>query len=264
MATTSPHDMHIKLAGGAQMPLVGIGTWQATGGTARDAVGWALDAGYRHIDTATGYGNEREVGAALHASGVPRDDVFVTTKLPPERVGRERATLEESLSALAVDHLDLWLIHWPPDDTAGVGSWRELVRAREEGLTRAIGVSNYSLRQVDELTEATGVTPEVNQVRWSPSIFDRAVLDAHRERGVALEGYSPFRAGGLDDPVLLAIADAHQATAAQVVVRWHLQHEVVVIPKSVRRERIIDNVDVAGFELTDDEMRAIDGLGGSG
>jgi diketogulonate reductase-like aldo/keto reductase len=122
-------------------------------------------------------------------------------------------------------------------------------------------VSNYSLAQIDELTAATGVTPEVNQVRWSPSQFNRATLDGHRERGVVLEGYSPFRAGGLDARVLLDIADAHRATAAQVVIRWHLQHGIVVIPKSARRERIIDNVDVAGLVLTDEEMRAIDGLG---
>jgi diketogulonate reductase-like aldo/keto reductase len=201
------------------------------------------------------------VGRAIHGSGVARDDLFVTTKMPAENVGRERATLEQSLSAMSLDHVDLWLVHWPPGGTAGVEPWQEFVRAREDGLTRGIGVSNYSFAQIDELTAATGVTPELNQVRWSPSLFEPATLDGHRERGVALEGYSPFRAGGLDHPVLLEIANAHQATAAQVVIRWHLQHEIVVIPKSSRRERIVDNVDVAGLVLTDAEMRAIDGLG---
>jgi 2,5-diketo-D-gluconate reductase A len=264
MATTSsPHDMHARLAGGGRLPLVGLGTWQLTGEAARDAVGWALDAGYRHIDTATAYGNEHDVGRAMQASGVARDDVFVTTKMPAEKVGSERATLEQSLVALDTDHVDLWLVHWPPGGTAGVTSWREFVHAREDGRARAIGVSNYSLAQIDELTEATGVTPEVNQVRWSPSLFDQATLDGHRERGVALEGYSPFRAGGLKDDVLLDIAAAHQATAAQVVIRWHLQHEVVVIPKSAHRERIVDNVAVAELVLTETEMRAIDGLGAS-
>jgi Aldo/keto reductases, related to diketogulonate reductase len=253
--------MHIRLTGGCEIPLVGLGTWRLTGDAARNAVGWALEAGYRHIDTATAYGNEQEVGRAIHASSVARDDVFVTTKMPAENVGRERATLEQSLTAMNIDHVDLWLVHWPPGRTAGVASWREFARAREDGLTRAIGVSNYSLAQIDELTEATGVTPEINQARWSPSLFDPAILDGHRAQGVALEGYSPFRAGGLEDPVLLDIADAHQATAAQVVIRWHLQHEIVVIPKSARRERIVDNVDVAGFVLTDADMRAIDGLG---
>jgi 2,5-diketo-D-gluconate reductase A len=259
----SPHDMHTGLSGGTEIPLVGLGTWRLTGDAARDAVGWALDAGYRHIDTATAYGNEREVGQAIKSSGVARDDIFVTTKMPAENVARERATLEQSLAAMNLDRVDLWLIHWPPGHTAGVASWREFVRAREDGLTRAIGVSNYSLAQVDELAEATGVTPEVNQVRWSPSLFDQELLDGHRERRVALEGYSPFRAGGLDQPVLLDIADAHRATAAQVVIRWHLQHEIVVIPKSARRERIIDNVDVSGLLLSADQMRAIDGLGAS-
>ena len=262
MATaTSPHDMHTRLAGGGEIPLVGIGTWRLNGGAAREAVGWALDAGYRHIDTATAYGNEQDVGRAIHGSGIARDGVFVTTKMPAENVGRERATLEQSLSAMALDHVDLWLVHWPPGHTAGVTSWREFIRAREDRLTRAIGVSNYSLDQIDELTAATGVTPEVNQLRWGPSVFDRATLDGHRERGVVLEGYSPFRTGSLDDRVLLDIAGAHHATAAQVVIRWHLQHEIVVIPKSARRERIIDNVDVAGLVLTEAEMRAIDGLG---
>jgi 2,5-diketo-D-gluconate reductase A len=258
---TSPHDMRAQLASGGQLPLVGIGTWRLTGDEAREAIGWALEAGYRHIDTATAYGNEREVGRAIRESGVARDDVFVTTKMPAENVGTERTTLERSLAAMDIDHVDLWLVHWPPGQTAGVSSWREFIRARDDGLTRAIGVSNYSLDQIDELTASTGVTPEVNQVRWSPSLFDRATFDGHRERGVVLEGYSPFRAGGLDNPVLLDIAEAHRATAAQVVIRWHLQHEIVVIPKSARRERIIDNVDVAGLVLTDAEMQAIDGLG---
>jgi 2,5-diketo-D-gluconate reductase A len=261
MATTSPHDIRTKLAGGTEIPLVGFGTWQLEGDSARESVSWALDAGYRHIDTATGYGNEKQVGRAIAESDVSRDDLFVTTKMPPENVGRERATLEQSLADLATDRVDLWLIHWPPNDSAGVSSWREFVRAREEGLARAIGVSNYATDQLDELTETTGVTPEVNQIRWSPSIFDPDTLDAHRQRGVVLEGYSPFRAGGLDSPVLGDIAAAHEATPAQVVVRWHLQHEIVVIPKSARRERIIDNVDVAGFELSADEIAAIDGLG---
>jgi 2,5-diketo-D-gluconate reductase A len=261
---TSPHELHARLSGGTEIPLVGLGTWQLRDSAAFDAVGWALEAGYRHIDTATAYHNENEVGRALEASGVARDDVFVTTKMPPEQVGSERATLERSLSALGIDQVDLWLIHWPPDGDAGIRPWREFVRARKDGLANAIGVSNYSLAQIDELTAATHVTPEVNQIRWSPSLFNQATLDGHRERGVVVEGYSPFRAGGLDARVLLDIADVHRATAAQVVIRWHLQHEVVVIPKSARQERIADNVDVAGLVLTEEEMRAIDGLGAAG
>jgi 2,5-diketo-D-gluconate reductase A len=262
MATaTSPHDTHRRLSGGGEIPLVGLGTWRLRGDEARNCVGWALDAGYRHIDTATAYDNEREVGRAILGSRVARAELFVTTKMPAENVGRERATLEQSLSAMGLDRVDLWLVHWPPGGTAGVAPWREFVRAREDGLTRAIGVSNYSLAQVDELTAATGVTPEVNQVRWSPSLFDLAILEGHRDRGVVLEGYSPFRAGGLEHAVLVDIAGAHQATPAQVVIRWHLQHEIVVIPKSAQRERIVDNVDVGDLVLTPAEMSAIDGLG---
>jgi 2,5-diketo-D-gluconate reductase A len=259
----SPHEMRSRLARGVEIPLIGLGTWQLTGDAAHRAVGWALEAGYRHIDTATAYGNEPQVGRAIDASGVAREDVFVTTKMPPESVGRERATLEQSLTALRFDHVDLWLVHWPPGRSPAITTWREFVRARQDGLARAIGVSNYSLTQIDELTEATGVSPEINQVRWSPSLFDQEILDGHRERGVVLEGYSPFRAGGLDHPVLLDIAEAHRVTAAHVVVRWHLQHETIVIPKSARRERIVDNADVAGLVLTDAQMQAIDGLGGA-
>jgi len=203
--TTSPHDLHARLSGGGEIPLVGFGTWQLRGAAALDAVGWALEAGYRHIDTATAYHNENEVGRALQASGVARGDVFVTTKMPPEQVGRERATLERSLSAMGIDQVDLWLVHWPPSGDAGVRPWREFVRARADGLARAIGVSNYSLAQIDELTAATGVTPAVNQIRWSPGIYDSTIATGLAERGVVLEGYSPFKASNLEDPTLARI-----------------------------------------------------------
>lgn len=254
-------DASVRLAGGGRIPLLGLGTWQLRGETARRAVGWALEAGYRLLDTATAYGNETEVGAAVRESGLPRAEVFVTTKMPPENAGREGATLERSLEALGLAYVDLWLVHWPPAGTAGVGSWRAFVQAREQGLARAIGVSNYSPAQIDELTAATGVTPAVNQVRWSPFLHRSATVEAHRERRVVLEGYSPFRAGRLDHPVIADIAERHGADPAQVVVRWHLQHGIVVIPKSARRERIRANADVGGLELTADEMHALDALG---
>jgi 2,5-diketo-D-gluconate reductase A len=248
------------LSSGGSIPLVGFGTWQLSGTSARDSTAGALAAGYRHIDTATGYGNEAEVGAALLASGVPRGEVFITTKLPPDHGGRERRTLTESVSALGVDQVDLWLIHWPPGG-AGVDMWRELIRAQQDGLARAIGVSNYSLEQIDELTEATGVTPAVNQIKWGPFLHDAKTFTGHQERGVVLEGYSPFRSGSLTDPTLVAIAAAHGRTVPQVIVRWHLQHGIVVIPKSAHPERIVANADVSGFELTEAEMARIDALG---
>src|SRR5437868_6230860 len=160
-----------KLASGGEIPLLGFGTWQLPGNQTSQPTADALAAGYRHIDTATMYRNEAEVGAALKASGVPRTEVFITTKLPAERAGHERATIEESLTKLGVDRVDLWLIHWPPGG-AGVPVWREFIKARDEGLTAAIGVSNYSLSQIDELIQATGVTPEVNQIKWGPFLYD--------------------------------------------------------------------------------------------
>jgi diketogulonate reductase-like aldo/keto reductase len=243
------------------MPLLGFGTWQIRGRQATQATGWALEAGYRHVDTATVYGNEAQVGAGLAASGVPRRDVFITTKCPPRNAGKERATLERSLELLGTDHVDLWLIHWTPNRGVGVDIWQAFVDAHSAGLARAIGVSNYSLAQIDELVSATGVTPAVNQIEWSPLLFDRVELAGHRERGIVLEGYSALRGGTLEHPVVTQIASRLGRTPAQVIIRWHLEHGVVVIPKSVVRDRIFANADVDGFELTADEIAALDALG---
>jgi diketogulonate reductase-like aldo/keto reductase len=261
---TSPSNVpqdSARLSSGATMPLLGFGTWQIKGGTATAAVRTALRAGYRHLDTATVYGNEKQVGAGLADSGVPRDDVFVTTKCPPRNAGREHDTLRASLAALGTDHVDLWLIHWPGGSGADVEMWRAFVDAREQGLARSIGVSNYSLDQVDELTEVTGDTPAVNQVEWSPLLFDRKVLDGHKERGVVLEGYSALRGGTLDHPVIREVAERHDRSPAQVIVRWHLQHGVVVIPKSEKEERIVANSQVGDFSLSEQDMTAVDALG---
>jgi 2,5-diketo-D-gluconate reductase A len=242
------------------MPLLGFGTWQLRGNAAYQAVRDALEAGYRHLDTATMYGNEAEVGRALRDSGVPRDQVFLTTKLPPERAGRARATIEESVRALGVDAVDLWLIHWPPSRGRSVPVWRDFLAAREAGLARAIGVSNYSTQEIDELATSTGERPAVNQIRFGPSLWDPALVAAHRERGIVVEGYSPFKTTNLHDPVLTAIAERHGVDPARVVLRWHIQHEIVVIPKSSTPERIVRNADLDGFRLTADEMAAVDGL----
>lgn len=249
------------LRSGAAMPLLGFGTWQLSGERAYAAVRRALDVGYRHLDTATMYRNEHEVGRALRQHGIERDAVFVTTKLPPERAGQARRTLHESLDALGLDRLDLWLVHWPPGGRAAPDTWQELVSARDEGLVTAIGVSNYTTAQIDELTTTSGETPEVNQIKWSPALYDARRESELRDRGVVLEGYSPFRASDLGDPTLRDVAAAHGATVPQVIVRWHLQHGFVVIPKSAHPERIAANADVAGFHLDDDEMARIDALG---
>jgi 2,5-diketo-D-gluconate reductase A len=259
--TTSDYTEPAVPLGQSRMPLLGFGTWQIENEDAPEATTTALELGYRHIDTATGYGNEAGIGAALASSGLDRDSVFITTKLPPEHVGRERQTIEESLTKLGVERVDLWLVHWPPNGQASPEVWSQVVQAQQDGLATNIGVSNYSLAQIDELVAATGVTPAVNQIRWSPGIYEPAVAAGLAERGVVLEGYSPFKASNLDDPTLLGIAEAHDATAAQVIVAWHVAHGFVVIPKSVRRERIEANAAGARIELTDAEVAAIDGLG---
>lgn len=257
---THGEQLGVSLAPGVDMPMLGFGTWQATGESGYRAVRAALDAGYRHLDTATMYGNEAEVGRAVRDSGLARQEVFITTKLPPERLGQEAETLAASLAALATEYVDLWLIHWPPRGGAAVPTWREFVAQRDAGVVRAIGVSNYSLAQIDELIEQTGVRPAVNQVPWAPAMHDSRTLAEHQERDVVVEGYSPFRNTDLDDPLLVEVAGRHGVTPAQVVLRWHLQHGIVVIPKSVTPQRIVTNADVFGFRLTPDEMAAIDQL----
>jgi diketogulonate reductase-like aldo/keto reductase len=245
----------VPIGDGIEMPMVGFGTWQLGGQQAYDAVRYALEVGYRHLDTATMYRNEAEVGRALRDSGLDRAEVFLTTKLPPGQVGHERATLAESLRALGTDYVDLWLIHWPPRRSgASVKAWQEFRALRSAGQCRAIGVSNYSPSEIDELTQATGETPSVNQVPWSPSGHDPDLLAALRERGVAVEGYSPLKGTKLRDRTLREIADRHGVTPAQVVLRWHIQLGIIVIPKSARRERVASNFDLFGFSLTDEEM----------
>ncbi len=253
----------ITLAGsGLAMPLLGFGTWQLTGGNAYDAVRHALDVGYRHIDTAAVYRNEKEVGRAIRDSGVARDDLFVTTKIPPSQAGKERRTLDHSRRDLGLDEVDLWLIHWPPPrGNSSTRIWRTMRDLRDEGLTRALGVSNFDATLIDGLTDDTGEAPSVNQIPWSPWDYSASVVAQHRDRGVVLEGYSPFKRSDLASPVLGRVAEAHGVTPAQVVLRWHIDHGTVVIPKSATPERIESNFDVSGFTLTADERAGIDQLG---
>jgi 2,5-diketo-D-gluconate reductase A len=252
----------VKLPGDAVMPVIGLGTWKVSGSQAEDAVTAALAAGYRHIDTATMYGNEAQVGSALGNSGVDRGEVFVTTKIRPSDTGREEEVLRQSLRGLRTEYVDLWLVHWPSKRPwRRPQIWTAMRRLRDEGMVKAIGVSNYSLAQIDAVTKATGEAPAVNQVRWSPSYFDPAVLAGHRERGIALEGYSALRDPRLGDPVLADIAAAHEVSVPQVVLRWHLEHGVIVIPKTVRPERMAGNLDLLGFSLEPAEVARIDALG---
>jgi diketogulonate reductase-like aldo/keto reductase len=250
----------VALHSGTRMPVLGLGTWQLHGRGAVDAVRHALEIGYRHIDTATMYGNESQVGQAIAESGVPRAQVFVTTKLPQSHAGRERQTLEESLAALGLDHVDLWLIHWPPGGRARPDVWERLLEAQADGLALEIGVSNYSLRQIDELERTAGHLPAVNQIEWGPRSFDRELLDAHRRRGIQLEGYSPLSTTNLRDPRLVGIAEAHGATPAQVVLRWHIEHRIVAIPRSSNPNRIAENAAIFDFRLSPSEIERLDQL----
>jgi 2,5-diketo-D-gluconate reductase A len=250
----------VDLGRGVAIPMVGFGTWQLQGREARVAVRHALQAGYRHLDTATIYRNEAEVGRAIAESGLDRGDVFVTTKLPPGNAGRARDTITESLRALGTGYVDLWLVHWPPRRPASPQLWRDFVAIRDEGLCRAIGVSNYSVAEIDELVAATGERPAVNQIPWSPSQYDPALLAEHAQRHVAVEGYSSLKNTRLRNPVLAEIAAAHGVTPAQVVLRWHVELGIIVIPKSAQPARIESNLDLFSFSLAADEMTRLNQL----
>jgi diketogulonate reductase-like aldo/keto reductase len=257
-ASTSQED--VRLCDGVSIPLIGFGTWQLDGDDAYNGVRAALGIGYRHIDTATAYGNEDLVGAAVLDSGLGRENVFITTKCPPGNVGREAQTLDASLKALGTDYVDLWLVHWPPHGEARPETWKSFIAALEQGKTRAIGVSNYSIAQIDELIAATGHAPALNQIPWNPFVFSEREVAELRDRRVVLEGYSPLNRSDLGHPALTEIAAAHGKTAAQVILRWHVEHGFVVIPRSRRRERIEENFAVFDFELTPADLRRLDQL----
>jgi diketogulonate reductase-like aldo/keto reductase len=256
-----------RLPSGALMPSLGLGVWQMDEGRETEqAVEWALAAGYRHVDTAAMYRNERSVGGAIRGSSVPRESVFVTTKLMPARLDAERA-LEQSLGRLGFDYVDLYLIHWPLP-AAYPRQWRKLEALREQGLARDIGVSNFGVRELDALARRGDQVPAVNQVQFNPFEYRRALLDECERRGIAFEAYSPLaRGSGPSDPAIAAIAERVGRTPAQVMLRWALQHGTVVIPKSSRRERIEANAQVFDFELDDEAMGDLDALdrtGGTG
>ncbi|MEV4006412.1 aldo/keto reductase [Actinomadura sp. NPDC049753] len=250
----------VTLPGGGALPMIGFGTWQLRPKAAYASVRDALEIGYRHVDTATLYRNEADVGRALKDSGVDREEVFVTTKLRPQDARDARRTLESSLRLLDTGYVDLWLIHWPTGRDELVPTWRALLEAQDAGLVRHAGVSNHSPALIDRLTEATGRRPAVNQISWSPAEHDPALLDEHRRRGIVVEGYSGLKNTDLRDPVLTEIAGRHGVTPAQVVLRWHLEHDIVILPRSSRREHIAANFDVEGFALTDEDVAAVDAL----
>jgi 2,5-diketo-D-gluconate reductase A len=248
----------VALHDGIEIPQLGFGVFQVPPAQTQGAVEAALEAGYRHIDTAAAYRNEAGVGAALAASGLPREDFFVTTKLWNAQQGHDStlAAFEASLERLGLDHVDLYLIHWPaPSQDLFVETWRAFERIYEEEAARTIGVSNFRIEDLERLGVETGTRPTVNQIELHPR-FQQAELRAwHDDQRIATEAWSPLAQGALlDDETILGIAERHGRSAAQVILRWHLQLGNVVIPKSVTPERIRENIDVFDFELSDEEM----------
>jgi diketogulonate reductase-like aldo/keto reductase len=247
------------LADGTRVPRLALGVWQIPDGPeCENAVRWALELGYRHIDTAQAYGNERSVGRGLRASGVPREEVFLTTKFYPG--GKDPAAeAARSLERLGVDQVDLYIIHWPQGGPTW--AWPGMEQAREQGLARSIGVSNFSVEEVDQLLTVATHRPVVNQVQFSPFEYRRRLLEACEERGIALEAYSPLGTGHhLRDATVARIAERTGHTPAHVLLRWCIQRGVIVIGKSTHRARLEENAQVFDFELGDEDMRELDGL----
>jgi 2,5-diketo-D-gluconate reductase A len=251
----------IPLSDGTEIPQLGFGVWQIDRRETAAAVEKALEVGYRHIDAAAAYGNEREVGEALRGFG---EHVFVTTKLWNGDQGRRSAksAFKKSFKRLGLDHIDLYLIHWPlPMAGRYVETWETLIELRDSERLRSIGVSNFQVEHLDRIIDATGVTPVVNQIECHPYLQQAELRAANAERGIVTEAWSPIAQGKvLDDPVLGEIAERHGKTTGQVTLRWHLQLGNVVFPKSATHARIEENFDVFDFELSDDEMGAIEGL----
>lgn len=248
----------VSLHTGSTMPVLGLGTWQLTDDTAA-AVERALQLGYRLIDTSGDYGTQPGIGAALRRTDVDRDEIFVTTKVEEDEDAYEAS--RRNLDELGLDHVELMLIHRPPPTGAGIELWEGLIRARNVGLARDIGVSNYTIEQMDELYRSSGEMPAVNQIEWSPFGWSREMLQWCRENGVVIQAYSPLtRTKRLGDEALAAIAERQGRTPAQVLLRWNLQLGTVPIPKANRSAHQAENLDVFDFSLTDADMAELDAL----
>jgi 2,5-diketo-D-gluconate reductase A len=255
----------ITLNDGNSMPQVGLGVWQTQPEDTERAVATALDAGYRHIDTAAAYGNEREVGHTVANSDVSREDVFLVTKLWNADQGYEStlAAFDAGVERLGVDYLDLYLIHWPlPAKNAFVDTFTAFAHLRDQGRIKSIGVSNFEPEHLRILVDATGIVPAVNQIELHPLLQQQELREMHAQLGIATEAWSPLGKGSLlTNPTVTAVADARAKTAAQVLIRWHIQLGNIVIPKSVTPERIVSNFDVFDFELSEQDMRSVSALG---
>jgi diketogulonate reductase-like aldo/keto reductase len=252
-----------ELADGRSMPTLGLGVWQVENSReAVDAVRWAIEVGYRHIDTAQAYGNEESVGQGLRESGVAREEVFITTKFFPGRQDPV-AEIELSLQRLGVDYVDLYLVHWPQGGPTR--AWPGMERTRAAGLARSIGVSNFGVDDIKKLLATSTDPPVVNQVQFSPHEYRKALLDSCHENGIALEAYSPLGTGRhLADETVARIAQDHGRTPAQVLLRWCIQRNIPVIPKSIHRERIAENGQIFDFQLDDQDTAELDALDRTG
>jgi 2,5-diketo-D-gluconate reductase A len=253
----------ITLNDGTAIPQFGLGVWQVPQDRTAETVRTAIEAGYRHVDTAQMYRNEGGVGQGIRDSGVPREQIWVTTKLAGGDHGYEPAmrALDASLQRLGTDYLDLYLIHWPGPD-GDVHTWRAFEKLHDDGRARSIGVSNFSVRQLDVLAAETGVVPAVNQIELHPRKPQRALREHHQRTGIATEAWAPLAKGDLPgDRTIQDIAQRRDRTPAQVLLRWHVQLGNIVFPKSATPSRIRENIDIADFELSDDDMAAIDTLG---
>lgn len=252
------------LNNGVEIPVLGLGTWLSTGQACENAVAFALNHGYAHIDTAQGYDNERQVGNGWKASGVSREDIFITTKIRNSNQGYERTkkTFQNSLMDLRTDYVDLLLIHWPEikDFSRSVDTWRALVELQEEGLSRSIGVSNFTISLIENLLKEIDVVPAVNQVEFHTFLYQQELLAYCHDHGIQIEAYSPIaRAKFFDNRVLQEVAEKYDRTPAQVMLAWCLHHDLVAIPKSVNEDRILENADIF-FELADEDMAALNQL----
>jgi diketogulonate reductase-like aldo/keto reductase len=251
----------LKLNDGQLIPQLGLGVWQISSAKTSDVVLAALEARYRHIDTASAYGNEENVGAAIRMSGLPRESIFVTTKLWNSDHGNPERALDTSLRKLKMDYVDLYLIHFPVRQRRQ--SWRALEALQKKGKTRSIGVSNFTIAHLSELLAERETVPAVNQVEFHPYLYQQDLLAFCRAKGIVVEAYSPLTHGErLEDPKLVAIAKKYSSpkakSTAQILIRWALQHGLVVLPKSSNRRRIFENADVFDFEISEDDMRLLD------
>ena len=253
---------HIDLAGDVSIPQFGLGVFQVPPEKTFENVTHALNVGYRHIDTARAYRNEAQVGQAVKSSDLSREELFLTTKLWNSDQVKPIDTLKQSLKLLETEYVDLYLIHWPaPGHDHYVQAWEGLVEAQKQGLARAIGVSNFQAEHLRKIIDATGVTPAVNQIELHPYLTQPGLRREHADRGIVTEAWSPLAQGAvLDDPVITEIASAHNRTAGQIVLRWHVELGNVVFPKSMTPSRIEENINIFDFELSTEEVERIEGL----